>query len=55
MLVVTTNPFIEPAKDFAAMSGLLLIDRTGLIDWASRGKHLYDVLGIDPQAHRPAW
>ncbi|MBX6767719.1 MAG: restriction endonuclease [Actinomadura rubrobrunea] len=54
VLVVTTNTFTEPAKDFAALSGMFLIDRPALIDWASRGKHLYEVLGIDPQAHRPA-
>ncbi|WP_051301323.1 restriction endonuclease [Actinomadura rifamycini] len=53
-LVVTTNVYTKPARDFAAMAGMHLIDRASLTDWAARGLHLYDVLGIAPQNHRRA-
>ncbi|GGV22450.1 hypothetical protein GCM10010182_50850 [Actinomadura cremea] len=53
-LVVTTNTYTKPARDFAAMAGMHLIDRTALVDWATRGLHLYDVLGITPQTHGQA-
>lgn len=48
-LVVTTNAYTKPARNFAAISGMYLIDREDLIDWAGRGVHLYNVLGITSQ------
>jgi restriction system protein len=53
-LVVTTNTYTRDARKFAAKAGMHLIDREGLIDWAARGIHLYEVLGIAPRPQRSA-
>ncbi|MFC6930825.1 restriction endonuclease [Actinomadura yumaensis] len=53
-LVVTTNTYTRPARDFAALCGMHLIDRDDLIEWAGRGVHLHDVLGIAREARRAA-
>lgn len=53
-LVVTTNTYTKPARTFAAMSGTHLIDREALVDWAGRGVHLHDVLGLTGEVRRSA-
>ncbi len=51
-LVVTTNTYTRDARKFAAKAGMHLIDRESLIDWAARGIHLYEVLGIGARPQR---